>query len=303
MSFKNSVLSLLAAVLMVQGAFAQTVIEDGGVGMSRQELEYYVKYWVPDMQRAAADDPVNRLELLNMALTNKRIAEQASKITPDSDPEAYWKHKFIARNADRKFVTDHFVANLDVPDMTELARERYTTEKDKYALVPERRYTSHILIQCMPPGCKRGDKRPLVESIQAELESGTPFEELVVRYSEDPGSKGKGGTFDRWLTRDDTKVDAYYLEGAFAIEQKGEFSGIVESKFGFHIIRLDDIEEAHYLPYEEVEERIKAVLRQEYVKLSVKAWEASYRLSDEVVMDSKALEEIFAPYKSVEASR
>jgi hypothetical protein len=268
--------------------------------MSRQELEYYVKFWSPDMQRAAADDPVNRLELLNIALTTKRIAEQAKTITPDADPDGYWKHKFIARNADRKFVIDHFVATLDVPDMTELARERYLTEKDKYALVPERRLTSHILIQCMPPACKREDKRPQMESVLAELEAGTPFEELVVRYSEDPGSKGKGGKFDRWLTTSDNKVDPYYLQGAFAIENKGDFSGIVESKFGFHIIRLDDIEEAHYKSYEEVEEQIKQALRQDYIKLSVKAYEASFLLSDEMVMDRKAIEEIFAPYKSTD---
>ena len=77
----------------------------------------------------------------------------------------------------------------------------------------------------------------------------------------------------------------------------GDYSEVVESQFGFHIIRLDDVREEHYKPYEEVKDTIIEALRKEYVDLSAKDFNAQFRLTDEAVMDEGVLEEILAPYR------
>jgi hypothetical protein len=278
------------------------VVEDKGVGLSREELEYIVKFWTPDMQEAAANDAGDRIELLNLALSNKKIAAGADQLAEDMDPDAYWKMVLTVRNIKSKFVLNNFVDNLDIPDMSALAAERYQTQKDKYALVPEQRLSSHILLLCPAGSCNRDGRRLEAQEILAELQAGANFEELAGKYSEDPGSKNKGGKFAQWLTMGQTGAEPHYVGGVFEIENVGDYSGLVDSKFGVHIIRLDDIKPAHYKSYEEVKEQIVADLRNEYIKLAAKEFDADFRLGDDVYIDGAALDEIFAPYKSTDIS-
>ena len=296
MCFKQSLLAILLGLFIGAQALAQNIIEDEGVGMTAQELEFIVKYWTQQMQESAALDLGDRYELLNMALANKKIALQADKFSPEQDPELYWKNQLMLRNAERKFVVNNYMATLAIPDMSELAAERYRTNPDKYALVAEARMTSHILFRCAPPECKREDKKKLAQEVLDQLEAGASFEVLAEQYSEDPGSKDKGGKFDRWLQRDSQKVDAHYMQGVFAIEGVGQHSGLVDSNFGIHIIRLDEVQPKHYRPYEEVKGAIIADLEHEYKKLAAKDFDARFRLTDKAYIDKAAMEKVFSQY-------
>jgi hypothetical protein len=282
-------------------AAAKEVVEDQGVGLSREELEYIVKLWSPDMQQAAANDAGDRIELLNMALANKKLAAMAPDAMPgEGDAEAYWRLQLNIRNMKSQYVVKQYLASLDIPDMNALAEERYETQKDKYALVPEKRLSSHILLLCAPGGCDRDARRVEAEKILAELEAGADFGELAARYSEDRANKDKGGRFDRWLGMGETQVAPHYLGAVFEIENVGDHSGIVDTRFGLHIIQLDGIEEAHYKPYAEVKDQIIATLRKEYIDLAAKQFDAGFRFTDETYIDSEAVEEILAPYKTAQ---
>jgi len=278
------------------GAFGQNVIEDQGVGMTAQELEYIVKYWTPQMRQSAALDLGDRYELLNMAMANKKIALEAKKFTPEENAQRYWANQLILRNTERKFVVDNYMANLQIPDMSELAEERYVTNPDKYAAVPEARKVSHILFRCKRPECIRDERKKEVEEIKAQLEAGADFEAMVQKYSEDPGSKDKGGIFDRWLRKDTKKVDPYFLQAALGLNEVGEYSDLVDSKFGIHIIRLEELQEKTYLPFDDVKEAIIADLRYEYKVLAAKEFDARFRLTDKAYIDKAAMEKIFSQY-------
>ena len=282
-------------------AAAKEVVEDQGVGLSQEELEYIVKSWSPEMQQAAADDAGDRIELLNMALANKKLAALAPTSPPaEGDSEAYWRLQFSIRNAQSKYVVQQYLASLEIPDMTALAEERYETQKDKYALVPETRMASHILLLCTPGSCDRDARRVEAEQILAELEAGADFGELAGKYSEDKASKNKGGRFDRWVKLGEAQVDPHFVGAMYEIENVGEHSGIVDSRFGLHIIQLDGIEEAHYKPYAEVKDQIIATLRKEYIDLAAKEFDAGFRFTDETYIDTEAVEEILAPYKTAQ---
>ena len=286
---------------VAMSAAAKEVVEDQGVGLSREELEYIVKLWSPDMQQAAANDAGDRIELLNMALANKKLAAMAPEAMPgEGDAEAYWRLQLNIRNMKSQYVVKQYLASLDIPDMSALAEERYETQKDKYALVPEKRLSSHILLLCAPGGCDRDARRVEAEKILAELEAGADFGELATRYSEDPGSKGQKGRFDRWLAMGEPQVDPYFLGAVFELKDVGDHSGIVDTRFGLHIIQLDGIKEAHYKPFEEVRDQIIATLRKEYVDLAAKQFDAGFRFTDETYIDSEAVEEILAPYKTAQ---
>jgi peptidyl-prolyl cis-trans isomerase C len=279
-------------------AIAQNIIEDGGVGISEPELQQIVARWTPQMRQAAADDNGDRLELLNIALGAKKIASEADKLTPESDGESYWNYVLLMRGTKQKFVLNNFMETLDIPDMSELALERYTTQKDKYAKVPESRYSSHILFQCLQ-GCLRFEVRQKAQVVLDELRGGADFVALVHKYSDDKGTQEKDGVFTRWIALGDTSVTPPYSGALFEIESIGEYSELVDSPFGVHIIRLDGIRETHYLPFAEVKERIVTELQNDYKKLSAKAFNARFIITDEAMIDGAAMDKIFEPYKTI----
>ncbi len=291
---------ILCLLLAGQVSGAENVIEDEGVGMTREELEFVVGRWTPQMQKAAAVDRGDRLELLNLMMVNKKIAAEADEIGPDGDPEAWWELQYALIDRKRQFVQRHYMRTLEIPEMSALAEERYETEKDKFALVPERRLSSHILVRCLPRNCIIAEKRAEAQEVLAALRSGADFEAMVAEHSEDPGSKAKGGRFDKWLERGTPRVSPPYLQGVFDLQQVGDYSDVVQTQFGFHIIRLDGIEPAYHKSYEEVKDAIVATLRREYKELAAKDFERQYLLTDGAVMDEAVLEEIFAQYQPVD---
>lgn len=295
-----------AAVLTLfsMTSLADVVIEDRGVSMSREELEHIVSQWTPQMKSDAANDIGDRMELLNRALASKKVAMESEQLTAEKDGDAYWQKELMVRQLLQSFMVRRFLASIEMPDMTDLAKERYATEKDKYAAVPPRRLTSHILILC-PTGdenCNREEARAKADQVLAELKAGADFEELVQKYSQDPASKSRNGQFNKWLEpgMPRAEVDREYLKAALALEEEGDYSDVVISAFGFHIIRLDKSEDFYYKPFEQVEEQIVADLKQEYGQMRVREYEASYRFSDDLYIDGDAMEEILAPYKTAE---
>ena len=90
---------VISFTLVTPVLWAQAVIEDRGVGMERDELEQVIDRWPGEMKRAAANDLGDRLELLNIAMANKKMAMEADKLTPDSDPVAEYEPQCLPRLA------------------------------------------------------------------------------------------------------------------------------------------------------------------------------------------------------------
>ena len=290
-------LVLVSAIVISPWSLSQPAIVDDEVVMSRAEVEQVVKNWPPEMQRAAANDEGDRLEMLNQSLANKKIALEAAKLSPDTDPDTYWEYFFLIQQVQSKFVFDQFMDSLEVPDMAALAQERYATEKDKYALVKEKRLSSHILFAC-PPGCPREPLRPIAREVLDKLDAGADFAEMVAQYSQDPGNKDKGGKLELWMGKGEPNIASPYLGGLFAIEEVGGYSTVVDTQFGLHIIRLDDIQPAYYKEWPEVKDEIIQRLEADYRKLAAKEFKQRFLMSEDVRIDGPAMEEIFAPYKT-----
>lgn len=108
--------------------------------------------------------------------------------------------------------------------------------------------TSHILIgfgeQARTPGYKPADDekakvKAKAEQVYKELKAGGEFGKLAEKYSDDPGSKDKGGSYDMFISRGGPFVKEYN-DAAFKLQKAGDISPITESPFGYHIIRLDE---------------------------------------------------------------
>ena len=89
-------------------------------------------------------------------------------------------------------------------------------------------------------------------------------------------------------------MDGYYLEGVFEIENVGDYSDLVSTKFGIHIIRLDGVKEEHFKPYEEVKGEIEQALVQDYQRLAVKEYRSRFNMSEDVLINKQVIDEILA---------
>ncbi len=106
----------------------------------------------------------------------------------------------------------------------------------------EQRRAAHILIK-LPDNAKPADKdaaKKRAEEVLAEVRK-TPgkFAELAKKYSGDAGSAAQGGALD-FMTRGAT-VSPAFERALFALKQPGDISDVVESNFGFHIIKLEEV--------------------------------------------------------------
>jgi len=91
--------------------------------------------------------------------------------------------------------------------------------------------------------------RQEAEDILKQLKNGADFAELAKKYSNDPGSASKGGDLG-WFARG--QMVKAFEDAAFALQKPGEISGIVKTKYGYHIIQLVEKDSKHPRPEAEV---------------------------------------------------
>ncbi len=280
--------------LVVPFVHAEPVVRDGEVILDREELIYSVEKWTPAMRAAAINDKGDRLELINMVLVNKKLAH-ASKGYVVEHPDLKQEYDAGIEAYQRDFLLRHFRDSLVYPNFDKLAKERYTLEKDKYALVPERRISSQILI-ASAPGQPRDAALAEAKDVVQQLRNGADFLEMVKEHSDEPRAVEKQGKFDHWVSYGEIGVEPRYSEGLFTIAKVGEYADPVQTRFGVHIIRLDGIKEKHYKTFDEVKGAIEKDLASEYQRLALKNYLAKFNMSDKVEIDDEAITEILAPY-------
>lgn len=96
---------------------------------------------------------------------------------------------------------------------------------------------SHIFIEPVASTEQQDKIRPQAEAILERIRAGEDFAALAKEYSQDPGSASRGG--DLGFFGRGTMVPAFE-DVAFSLKV-GEVSGLVQSQFGFHIIRVEEI--------------------------------------------------------------
>jgi peptidyl-prolyl cis-trans isomerase D len=132
-------------------------------------------------------------------------------------------------------------------------------------VTPEERRANHILIKAEKgaPAAERDKAKAKAESLLAELKGkNAVFADLARKNSDDPGSAEKGGDLDFFARGAMVKP----FEGAAFGLKPGETSGVVESDFGYHIIRLTAVRGGEKRSFEavraEIEDQRKTQLAQ-----------------------------------------
>jgi peptidyl-prolyl cis-trans isomerase D len=160
----------------------------------------------------------------------------------------------------------------------------YNQHRDQYRS-PEQIKVSHIWIKMPLPGPdgKIDDKavaqaQSRADDLLKQLQNGAKFEDVAKKSSEDTGSANVGGSLG-WIGK--SQMGAEFEKAAEALP-KGKISGVVKTLDGFHIIRVDDKQDAHMKTLDEVKSEIEPVVKQQ------KAQDVAQKQAEDLLQAAKA---------------
>ncbi|MGB5745870.1 MAG: peptidylprolyl isomerase [Desulfobacterales bacterium] len=147
--------------------------------------------------------------------------------------------------------------------ITDEETNAYYTGNPQLFKQPEKVKASHILIKVEPTAddAKKAEAGKKIEEIQQKLKEGGDFAQLAKEYSEGPSST-KGGDLGYFQRGQMVKP---FEDTAFSMKAN-EVSGRVETRFGYHLIKVYDKKPEQTLSYADVKDKIAQRLKQEKVE-------------------------------------
>jgi peptidyl-prolyl cis-trans isomerase C len=229
--------SLIAQRLLLQDARAQ------GITASDEE----VKTQVADLKARLGEEGFKK------ALDGEKMTEQ----------------DLMAELRENSIVKKYLESRVKPAPVTDQASKAFYDENQQQMKRPEQAHLRHILVR-VPEGATEEQKqqaRQKAEGLLARVKAGEDFAKLAQENSDDPGSKVRGGDLS-WVTPGQTVEP--FEKAAFALKPNG-VSPVVESRFGFHIIQMLEHRPPGVVPFEQVKDRIGAVLKDKQTSEAVQA--------------------------------
>jgi len=147
----------------------------------------------------------------------------------------------------RKYITE----KLKEKPVTEEEMKDYYEKNKKEFVIPEKRKASHIIVS---------DENKAKELLK-KIKEGADFSQIAKENNID-GSKNKRGDLG-WISKG--YMIKEFEEVAFSLK-KGEISDVIKTKFGYHIIKVEDIKPEEEKNFEEVKESIRKKIEEERIK-------------------------------------
>jgi len=264
---------ILSGFILVANAQPAKVIADKILGIVGDRIILYsdIQNTIADAERNGTTIPDNaHCVLLEQALVSKVLMLQAEK---DSLPVTDEEVEADLDNRIRRYINSYGSQEA----LEEIAGKTiYQIKEDARAVVKEQKlaeamqkkivsnvhitpnevkaYYDKIPVDSLPffeseleigqivfyPKASRDLEKYVIDELnryKQQVESKlTTFEQLAQRYSEDPGSKDRGGQYQ--INRNDKTWDPNFLTACFRLKKEGEIIGPIKTKFGYHLIQL-----------------------------------------------------------------
>lgn len=240
---KSSQAVVFASLVSVgASAFAQNIAVVNGRPIPVARADAFVKELVKQGQQ----DNAQLQALVRQELVDREIlVQEAERRGLSGQPEV----KFQLDNARQQVLINALVqdqlAKINVTDADVQAEYNRLSSSDKSKEYRAR----HILVE------KEAEAKAIIE----RLKKGAKFEELA-KQSKDPGSASKGGDLD-WA--DESSFVEPFSKAMAALE-KGKFTQApVQTQFGWHVIRLDDVRTSKPPSFEEIKDQLAEAMRRQ----------------------------------------
>lgn len=260
----------------VSDADSTVLMKYQGVIVTRADFDAEVRR-IPEENRLEVLASQSRIaQILDNLLLNSVFSSEARKIGLHKDP-AFINELRLAE--DRLLARDYMndrMKKLSLPDFEARAKEFYKVNPEKYTLKPMVN-ASHILVTIKDG--KKEEALKQANDFYNQLLSGANFDEMATRQSDDKSAKKNGGRLG-WFSADQMVKE--FSDAAFALEKAGDISKPVESRFGYHLIKLQDKKQGGLRDYAEVRNGIIEMLKAEYLASAKKDIIGSVRGSSDL---------------------
>jgi peptidyl-prolyl cis-trans isomerase C len=216
-----------------------------------RELLYQVslKFPVKDLEKRSEEE---LKELKSRAPDAKSFSEELKK---NSLTEKELKKYIVKRISVQNYVSTQVVPTIKVTETD--AQKFYDENKSKF-LAPEQVKASHILIRA-PADAKPEDRSKAAakaRDLRAKAAKGEEFAKLARENSEDPGSASQGGDLGFFAKH---QMVPSFGQAAFALKP-GQVSEVVETPFGYHVIKVAEHKASTQQPFAEVKAQLVTFL-------------------------------------------
>ena len=212
-------------------------------------------------QRGAPDTEQMRGAVREELINREVLAQEARKAGAEKAPEVQTQLDMVRQEIVVSYYLREFARKNPVTE-AEIQKE-YDRAKSQHG---DKEYKArHILVET----------EDQAKSLIAELKKGAKFDELATKNSKDTGSAQRGGDLD-WNVPG--TFDKMFSDAMVKLE-KGKYSDApVKTRFGFHIIQLDDVRPAKFAALGEVRPRIQQMLVQNKIDELIKGLRAKAKV-------------------------
>ena len=189
-----------------------------------------------------------KIELLNGMITEAVLIQKAKEEGLDKREDIRRKLK----NVEDRILLETMVQELQkdrIAVSDEEVKEHFERNEEKFAN-PEQVRVSHILVK----------RKSEAKNVLNELREGANFEKLARKYSIDSITASRGGDLG-YISRGE--MIPAFEEVAFALENKNDISGIIETQFGYHLIKLTGKKQLRKKTEEEINYEIRTTIQNE----------------------------------------
>ena len=216
-----------------------------GVAVPSSRLDFLVQQ---QKGRGAPDNDQTRSMIRDELINREVVVQEAQKAGIAKSPEVaaqmdIARQEIIVGAYLRDWVKKHPVSDADIQKEYDRARGQ-SGDKEYRA--------RHILVE----------SEDQAKDVIAQLKKGAKFDELATKLSKDPGSAQRGGDLD-WSVP--AAYDKQFAEAMTKLEKGKYTENPVQTRFGYHVIQLEDVRQTRFPPLAEVKPRIQQQLTQHKV--------------------------------------
>jgi peptidyl-prolyl cis-trans isomerase C len=239
-------------------AAGKPVATVNGVAVPQHRMDYLMQ----QQQQRGAQDTEQMRNMVRDELVNREILSQEaakSGITRNPDVQAQLdvaRQEIIVSAYLREWVRKNPITDAEVQKEYERAKKQQGEKEYK---------ARHILLET----------EDQAKGMIAELKKGAKFDELASKNSKDSGSAQRGGDLD-WNVPG--TYDKQFADAMVKLEKGKYTEQPVRTRFGFHVIQLDDVRQSRFPALAEVKPRIQQMLAQGRIEELIKGLRAKAKV-------------------------
>ncbi len=273
----------LVALFTVSICSAQTELANvNGVTVTTIDVQGDALRIPVETRKSTLAKPEAIFQLSNNLIIRRAFAAQAEATGLANDP-AVKAAITIARD---RLLSELLFARMDAANkpsdaaLEALASATYKSNPKRFDL-PEETRARHILIRL-----ETADAKTKATEILTELQKGADFSAIAKEKSQDPGSATQGGDLG-WFPKG--RMVSSFEDALSKLNKPGELSGVVETQFGFHVIKFEERKSPGIRSFEEVKD---VLIREALVKVLNDARLVEVqKIQDKIKFNQAAMEE------------